>query len=284
MGDKISSVKNCLTESVLDVIAEYTKEAAKEHVKDIITKESIELAASVGIDMLGSIIPGIGNAISSYRTQKQINNLNTLVIEVKNKIDEIRKNFEKQTEENKKTLDSIFETVINKAVNTNQSEKIKYMVYGFTNLTAIQNISYDISYLFYDVLDKLTLLDIAVLKLSYPFWHTAENNIKTFTDVMNEYGIDYYQYNAVRDNLYRMGLLENQYDDALEKDLDLLIKNVNNLNNVVISIQESLANPRKNMKKLNSNTKVKLRAKDRLKISKFGMEFIRFFIEKDGEI
>ena len=277
MGDKKDAIKSFLTENVLGVIIEYGKEAAKARIKDVVTNDAAKLAAAVGIDMAGSIIPGIGSAISAYRTQRQLNNLNTLVSELNKKVEEIKLNFERQTEENKKTLDAIFEMVIYKAVNTNQSEKIKYMVNGYANLTAIQNVSYDISYLFYDVLDRMTILDIAVLKASYPFWGTEENR-KSFVDVLNEFGIDYYQYEAVRDNLYRMGLLENQYDDALEKDLDLLVKNVNNLNEVVISIQESLANPRKKMKKL-KNTKVELKAKDRLKISKFGREFVEFFIK-----
>lgn len=38
---------------------------------------------------------------------------------------------------------------------------------------------------------------------------------------------------------------------------------------------------RKKMKKLNNNSKSKLKAKDRLKISKFGKEFIEFFIENE---
>lgn len=282
MRDKMDAAKSFLTENVLAVVADYTKEAAKDYIKNVIANGSIELVASVGIDVAGSIIPGIGSAISSYRRQKQLDNLNILVTELMKKVEEIRTNFEKQTEENKKTLDSIFETVIYKAANTDQNEKIKYMVHGFTKLTAIQNVSYDISYLFYDVLDRLTLLDIAVLKISYPFWLNNEKDIKTFEDVMNEFGIDYYQYNAVRENLYRIGLLENEYDDTLEKDLDLLVKNINNLNDVVASIQETLTNPRKKMKKLNNNSKVKLKAKDRLKISKFGIEFIKFFIENDN--
>jgi len=75
----------------------------------------------------------------------------------------------------------------------------------------------------------MTLLNIAVLKISCPFWNTEGNNRKNCSDIMNEFSIDYYQYNAIRENLYRMELLENQYDAALEKDLDLLVKNINSL-------------------------------------------------------
>lgn len=280
LRDKIDVTKDFLTESILEVMAEYGKESAKDRIKDIVTKGSIEMVATVGLDMAGSMIPGIGNAISSYRTQKQFKNLTILIEELQKKTEEIKLNFEKQTKENRKILDAILEILIYKAANTNQDEKIKYMVNGFTTLTSIQNISYDISYLFYDVLDRMTILDIAVLKISYTSWDALADNKRGLNDIMDEFGIDYYQYNSVRDNLYRMGLLENEYDDVLEKDLDLLVKNVNNLNDVVFSIQESLTNSKKKIKKkLNKSSKIKLKARDRLKISKFGRDFFEFFIK-----
>lgn len=282
--EKIGATKDFLTESILEVITEYSKEAAKNHIKDIATKSSIQLAATVGVDMVGSIIPGIGNAISSYRTQKQLNNLNTLIIELQKNIGEIKSNIEKQTKENKEILDSILEMVIIKVSNTNQSGKIQYMINGFTALTAIEKISYDISYLYYDVLDRMTILDIEILKLSYPFFYSEENNSRSYLDILNDFDIDYYQYNSIRNNLDRMGLLENKYDDTLEKDLDLLVKKVNDVNESVISIQEAFENPKKKIKKLNKNSKVKLKAKDQLKISKFGREFIEFFAENDSEM
>ncbi len=52
---------------------EYGKEAAKARIKDVVTNDAAKLAAAVGIDMAGSIIPGIGSAISAYRTQRQRN-------------------------------------------------------------------------------------------------------------------------------------------------------------------------------------------------------------------
>lgn len=280
MKDKIKATREFLTENVLSIITEYGKEAAKEQIKGVITEGGIELATMVGIDVLGSAIPGIGNAISSYKIQKQMNNLSTFIVELEKRIDEIQFNLEKQTPENKHTLDSVLEIVIEKAANTNQSEKIEYMINGFTSLTAMENISYDVSYLYYNVLDSMTMLDIAVLKASYFPFNYIENG-KSFTDVMEEFNIDIYQYNSIRENINRMGLLENQYGDTLEKDLDSLVSNVNGLNEAVTSIQEALENPNKRIriKKLKSNAKIRLKAKDRLKTSKFGRQFIEFFIE-----
>lgn len=58
----------------------------------------------------------------------------------------------------------------------------------------------------------------------------------------------------------------------------------NDVNEAVVSIQEALANPKKKTKKLNNNSKIRLKAKDQLKISKFGREFIEFFIKNDSEM
>ncbi|SJZ38171.1 hypothetical protein [Garciella nitratireducens] len=284
MGEKIDATKEFLTENVLSVIIEYGKEMAKTQAKDVITDSSLELAATAGIDMAGSMIPGVGNAISSYRLQKRINNLSVVLAELEKRMKEIKSNFENQTEENKNTLDAILEMVIEKAANTNQNEKIKYMIHGFTTLTAIQNVSYDVTYLYYDILDRMTILDIAVLKLSYSSWNPIDSDRKTFTDIMSEFGIDYEQYNSIRNNLERMGLLENQYDNVLEKDLESLVTNVNNLNKVIISMQEALKNPKKKMTSLRKNSTVKLKAKDRLRISTFDREFIRFFIADNHEL
>lgn len=180
----------------------------------------------------------------------------------------------------KEKLDLILEMVVYKASNSSQSEKIKYMINGFTELTGTEEISYDIGYLYYDLLDRMTMLDIAVLKfMEHPIYQRAEDS-KTYLDIMEEFNINYDQYNSVRYNLNRMGLLENKYDDDLEKDLDSLVSDVNDLNKAVISIQSFLEKPNKNnkIKGIKSNTKSKLKAKDKLKVSRFGREFADFFI------
>lgn len=283
MKDKIEATTGFLTENVLSIIAEYGKETAKEQVKQVVTEEGVKLAAMIGVDMAGSMIPGIGNAISSYRTQKQIKNLSVFIAELEKRMKEIQSNLKEQTEENKQTLDSVLEIVMEKAANTSQSGKIEYMINGFTNLTNTENISYDISYLYYDVLERMTMLDISALRLSYVPLMYMEDERKTYLDIMEEFNIDYYQYISVRENLNRMGLLENVYDDALEKDLNSMISNVNDLNKSVSSIQEALEDPRKMKRiiKLKKNTNIKLKAKDSLKTSKFGRAFTEFFIESN---
>lgn len=162
--------------------------------------------------------------------------------------------------------------VIKKIADTTQEEKIKYMINGFANLAKIQNASYDITYLYYDILDRLSILDISV-------WVSIDDN-KSYQDILNEFDIDIDQYRVVQNNLEKIRLLENQYNVFLEKDIKSVVDKVNDLKKVIISIQSSLSHPKKKMKDIKSKNKVKIKTKEKLKISKYGKHFINFFIEQ----
>ncbi|EJB2513390.1 hypothetical protein MW183_002944 [Listeria monocytogenes] len=280
MKEKISEVKSYLTEKVIEIAVINGTDAAKEVANGALNNGALEIISDFGIDVIGGSIPGIGNAISSFRIKKQIKNLEVMVMELRKKTEEIKKNFDNQSEDNKILLDDIFAMVINKIADTTQEEKIKYMINGFANLTEIQNVSYDIAYLYYDALDRLSILDISVLELSYSVWVSMDVE-KSYQDILDEFDIDIDQYHAVQSNLERIGLLENQYNAVLEKDIKSVVDKLNDLQKVVLSIQTSLSQPKKKMKDIKSKNEVKIKAKERLKISKYGKHFIEFFIEQN---
>ena len=280
MKEKISEVKSYLTEKIIEIVAINGTDVAKEAVKETLNNGALEIISDFGIDVIGGSIPGIGNAISSFRIKKQIKNLEVMVMELRKKTEEIKKNFDNQSEDNRILLDDIFAMVINKIADTTQEEKIKYMINGYANLTEIQNISYDIAYLYYDTLDRLSILDISVLELSYSVWVSMDAE-KSYQDILDEFDIDIDQYHAVQSNLERIGLLENQYNAVLEKDIKSVVDKLNDLQKVVLSIQTSLSQPKKKMKDVKSKNEVKIKAKERLKISKYGKHFIEFFIEQN---
>jgi len=279
MKEKNSEVKSYLTEKIIEIVAINGTDVAKEAVKETLHNGALETISGFGIDVIGGSIPGIGNAISNFRIKRQIKNLEVMVIELRKKTEEIKKNFDNQSEDNKILLDDIFAMVINKIADTSQEEKIKYMINGFANLAEIQNISYDIAYLYYDTLDRLSILDISVLELSYSVW-VPINFEKSYQDILDEFDIDIDQYYAVQSNLERIGLLENQYNAVLEKDIKSVVDKVNDLQKVILSIQTSLSQPKKKMTSIKSKNEVKIKAKEKLKISKYGKHFIEFFIEQ----
>lgn len=277
MGEKLKATGEFLTEHILSVATEHGKEAVKKTVKGTIENASLEIVSTAGLDMLGSMLPGIGKAILAYRTERKIQNLKITVEEIAKQAVIINENLLGKSEENKRKIDQILELLFEKASTTNQDEKITYMVNGFVQITKSENINLDIAYLYYDTLDRLTLLDIAVLKLSYDV-SMSYKNTETYVDVLEKFNIDRTQYQAIRSNLERIGLLENQYDDIAEKDLKELVETINDLYKSVKSMQDYIGNPKRKMKKLKNQSDLKLKAKDRLKISKFGRDFIDHFI------
>lgn len=285
MGEKVDATKNFLFENVLSVVTEYGKDFLKENALPLLTNEIARQGGDILIDYGASLIPGIGGAITEFRTSKKIRNLEIMVQVINKRNEELKEKFEKQTLENKEILDNIFEMVMQKIESTNQSEKIEFMINGYSEFLNLDNPSFDVAYLYFDTLDKLTILDISVLKLSYKT-NTLDDidGYSNYTELLEAFDINYDQYVAVRENLYRLGLMQNEYDNKLAKDIKNLQIAIDEIRNSTESILNSLSGKRnQKLKKLTAKSKISLKAKDKLKISKFGKDFIRFFIINNQE-
>ena len=280
MGEKIDAIKGFLFENVLSVVSEQGKDILKENVVPLITNELARQGGDILIDYGASLIPGIGGAITEFRTNKKIKNLEVMVQAISKRDEELKEKFEKQTLKNKQILDEIFEMVMRKIESTSQSEKIEIMINGYSEFLNLDNPSFDVAYLYFDTLDKLTILDISVLKLSYRA-NTLEDidGYSNYEELLKAFDINYDQYVAIRENLNRLGLMENEYDDKLVKDINNLQVAIDEIRGSTESIIKALSGARNaKIKTLSNKSKVRLKAKDRLKISKFGRDFIRFFI------
>lgn len=285
MGEKLNAAKNFLFENVLSVVTEHGKDFLKENALPLLTNEIAKQGGDILIDYGASLIPGIGGAITEFRTNKKIRNLEVMVQVINKRNEELKEKFEKQTLENKEILDNIFEMVMQKIESTNQSEKIEFMINGYSEFLNLDNPSFDVAYLYFDTLDKLTILDISVLKLSYKT-NTLDDidGYSSYTELLEAFDINYDQYVAVRENLYRLGLMQNEYDNKLAKDIKNLQIAIDEIRNSTESILNSLSGKRnQKLKKLTEKSKISLKAKDKLKISKFGKDFIRFFIINNQE-
>lgn len=286
MGEKLDAAKSYLFENVLDVAVDYGKENVKEVITEAVTNQVVEMGANALVEIGGSMIPGIGGAISSYRNAKRFKNVEITLEKLRLDHSELKRKFNEQTEENKQILDDIFDMVLEKVSGFQQSEKIDYILHGYSKMLDLDNPSFDTAYLFFDVLDRLTLLDIAVLQISYDsvnVYFDADGSHKTYQDIMEKFDIDYSQYVSIRENLYRMGLLEDEYDNKVGRDLSDMATAVNELRDVTESMLIFISGKKKSarLKSLSSKSKVKLKAKERLKISKFGRQFIDFFLQAE---
>lgn len=284
MKDKEKAIKEYLFESILNVSIEYGKEFFKEETKALVTDAVIKQGSNVLIDYIGSAIPGIGGAITSYRTNKKIDNIKGMMKCLNEKNQEMTNKFNLQSEENKEILDSIFEAFLEKIESTSQSEKIKFMISGYLKMLDLENPSFDVAYLYLDTLDKLTILDISVLKLAYSVSTIGEvSGYKDYEEILDAFDINYDQYEAVRQNLYRLGLTENDFDNKIDTDLKNIKIAIDELRDTTKRIVESITGSRSvKIKKLSSKSDIKLKAKDRLKISQFGRDFTKYFILENG--
>lgn len=275
MAEKAKQTGDFLLENLLNVAAQYATEEGKQYVAEQLLPNAVEKGVGFLLDYGATSIPAIGSAVNSYRTNKKIANLNAMLDVLKDRVDEIHNLFEKQSIENKRVLDDVFNMVVEKIGTTYQEEKIQYMINGYVELLSVENPSFDTAYLYFDTLDRLTILDIAVLKVSYGL------EGKTYPDILEEFDIDVNQYRAIRGNLYRMGLLEAISDSTVESDLKQMSGAIDELKAVLSDVIKNLSSSKvKSIKKLTSKSNVKIKSKNRLKISKFGRNFVNFFLNE----
>lgn len=282
MKEKMKEIGSFLVENILGVASDIAKDKGKELVGTLGLETFTEIGADVMIDMGGSMIPTIGPAISTYKTNKKIKNLDIMVQKIADRLDLFEERYGKQSIENKEILDEIFNMITDKISNTYQTEKIEYMVNGYLELLNVENPSFDTAYLYFDTLDKLTILDLSVLKLSYsvytPYNKGSISEFENYQELEQELDIDDSQYLAIKENLYRFGLLENEVDAGIAKSLDSIQKAVIELRSTTESIYNQLSGKKVKLKALTSKSKIKLKDRDRLKISKFGRQFVQFFV------
>ena len=268
-----------LLENILSVFSEYGVESTKQIAKDVIESTAGEIVAEVGLDLIGSMIPGIGSLYTTFKQKKAIQNISIGLEEFMKHQEEINQNLIAQTSENKAKLDEILSIALEQIANTHQQEKIEYIVNGYSELTKVVNINFDMAHLYFDTLNRLTLLDISCLKLSYSTWDLTKDNTLAYENILDEFDINYEQYTAVRNNLERYGLLQNQYEKMVKKDMESINKSVNEVITSLNATQSAIKDPKKKINPIKMNNKLKPKARDKLIVSGFGREFIEFFIK-----
>lgn len=260
--------KDTLVETFLDVIIDAGKDWIKEQGLSTIS----ETAFSLGL----SYIPVLGNAISSYKYARSIKNLELLVAELQENFDALKRNLNVMSVEVKKDIDSVFTYMVEKTVEEKQDEKIKYFASSFVKLSEFQNIDVDISYIYYDTLSALTLLDLEVLfemqrGFSYYYLNPDEH---PSIDISPE------QLSAVKSNLERMGLIENQFILDVGKDIERINVAISEYSDAIIEVQERLEKSKTRIHPIKSRSKSKvpkLKARNKLVLSNFGKSMIDFF-------
>ncbi|MEQ2528924.1 hypothetical protein WMO40_19825 [Bacillaceae bacterium CLA-AA-H227] len=253
------------TEIVLEVVAE---QAA-----DVIKEQGLTVLGEILTDAVASMVPGLGGAVVSYRTAKLKRNIEEIERLLVGRVDELKDIFYSKSVQQQSDIDRLYEHMLSNALDEPQREKIEYFINGFINIAQCETINEDFVLIFYDLLRELRLVDLTVLKLYGRFYLNEENaEINKYDDVLSKHNITYEQYNLVRQNLVKKGVLTSKTDLTLEKDLKAIEEAIKELQNYA----ELITNPKKN--KYPRLKSLKLQYNDRFELTKFGREFIKFII------
>ena len=260
--------KDTLVETFLDVMID----AGKDWIKEQGLSEITETTFSLGL----SSIPVLGNAISNFKLTRSIKNLELLVAELQDDFDAIKRNLNVMSVEVKRDIDSVFTYMLEKTVEEKQEEKIKFFASSFVKLSEFQSIDVDISYIYYDTLSTLTVLDLKVLfemQRGFSYYYLNPEETPSI-DLSPE------QLRAVKSNLERMGLIENQFILDVGKDIERINVTISEYRDAIIEVQNHLEKPKTRIHPIKSRTKSKvpkLKAKNKLVLSNFGKSMIDFF-------
>ncbi|MEK4801063.1 hypothetical protein MHI02_05820 [Oceanobacillus sp. FSL K6-0118] len=263
--------KGLALETVLSVGSDTAADIAKESITNII--------GDILVDTTSSLIPGISGAVQGYKRARFERNITTFAEELHSKLDILRENLESKSGEQKERIDTLYNYVMDYVIDEQQEEKIHYMVNGFVNITNHEHVTDDFILTYYDVLKELRMVDISVLRLMYNARYVfGKDSNESFHDVMEKHGISYEQYESVRRNLQRIGLLTTKTDLNITDDLEEIVDKFKELYKYL----DKATDP-KFKRSLPKLKLPKLKSKENLQLSKFGKDFVEFFINKERD-
>lgn len=220
------------------------------------------VAGTVG-EVAGSLIPGVGGMIMSYKQARFERNIEKMVSELMRRMDEFNRYFAELDDKIAIQVKSqYFGIMADHAARAIQEEKIEFIVNGYINLVKDGHPQEDVVMMYYDTLDELTLLDIRILKLKML---TLNDDKDSIMQVWEDYGIDRNQTDLINDKLSRLGLIES----CKEKEYEKLFDNVYNIIDYLDKAAKGKKNNRLNVAHL---TKSKSNA-----LTAYGRRFLKFF-------
>jgi len=228
------------------------------------------IATFMGESLLGQVLPGVTSVYFSYKQKRMEENMERLITEVKKHEDELNQRLSRlESGSIIKFRDTYLGIISDYVIDEVQEDKIEFIVNGLVNLAGYEIIQDDFVLTYYDTLRDLRIIDIAILKMYYCSYNALPT--KNFQEILNEFGMDYSQYDAVREKLSRMGLLRTRR----EKEMDDLYKNVIEIQGFIEELNKGKTKKLSRLNRLSKN--------DSYDISVFGRNFIEFFIDLKEE-
>lgn len=234
-------------------------------VVDVSAEGTTSIVGGIVEGLFGQFVPGLTTIYFSLKQKRFEKNMKRFQEEVKAREAEIKEKLEEKI--SKEEFEKIVEIILDYVGIESQEDKIKFIVNGLVNLAGHEEAKEDFVLLFYDTLRDMRLVDIAVLRFYYDLDTSLDQgNRKSFLNLIEELGITEQQYDAIKEKLSRMGLLQTKRD----KEMDRLYQNVMEIESYLEKLSKG--------KKARLSTK-KLPKVNSYSITKFGRDFVRFFTE-----
>jgi len=235
----------------------------KKRVEDIFDIAAIPTATILSsvffTGVAGSIAPGVVSGVLAYKQKRSEQMYEKFMLEVRDKSDDFESRLEKLEEKQLEWFQEVvFPLVSDYVLENKQEEKIKYLVNGFLNAASMKISSEDILMLYYDTLDRLSILDLIILK-NKTIWKDELDAPIISRELVLDGSIT-----TAHEKLRSYALLETRAD----RQMDSLIK-------TVVSMSEHLKDSKKTFRPERLNTSFLTS----YEITKFGGKFLRFFCD-----
>lgn len=259
MNEKIKDLVEGTTGVIGEIIAE-----------DVIPTLGAAMLKGTAIEAatgaVSAISPRIGGIMVAYKQKRWERNWEQYIALIAEHQEELNQRLNKLEEKQREEVKDIYFPLVSDYVGEEkQSEKIKFIVNGFINLSAGINMQEDTTLMYYDTLSQLSMLDLRVLKLYTQQYINEDQTGDDIYTVMADYQIDMAQVSMIKEKLLRQGLLLSQNEEKMEE-------NINNVSEFI----EGLSKNKKNLKLKRIN---KIRRSDSYKITSYGRKFLNFFTD-----
>ena len=181
--------------------------------------------------LLGAVAPGFLGLKLSFQQRRFERNIVKMLNAVAQKQDIIEQRLNQLDPEiRQKFMDGPYRDVLfDNIIAENQEQKVQDNINGYINLMGLENPNDDVIFTFFHTLSQMNELDIRVLRLYRPAYGSGEEDHENFMDVMREENIDDYQYDFIREKLWRLGMLDSKSEANRDENLDVLGKTLTEL-------------------------------------------------------
>ena len=210
----------------------------------------------------GAIVPGVGNLILAYKQQRTEKNLEVFISQIVARQDEFNERLNRlDPEKLEKITGHYFGIVTDYVLNVRQQEKIHFIVNGYLRLSETEGVNDDTVMMYYDTLDQLTLMDIAVMKSHHRLLATEEN--EEYMNILIPG-----QKHLIHEKLSHLGLVSSENEQRMNK-------NLQNIANYLLDMQKGKKNA-----KLKCD---KIWGSDSYRLTDYGRKFLEIRYRPDRE-